>query len=404
MRSSPDGRWLAVQVSDGLSTRRDLWLAELGDAEPHQPKLIPLRVGADARTDVVAFPGEAATGDRILLRTDDGAPRGRLEFADPRDPSAPAHILVEQSDEDTITDVVVNRSPEGQPMLLVVTQRHAVSRLQLHEAASGRPVAEVELPGLGWVGTLTVDPIQPEDVWFSYCDHGTRQVVLRLDTATRQVLPWPSTAGEALQPTVSVRHVSFPSRDGVPVWMFVIASDSVPDRPRPTILTAYGGFGVSMIPIFSPEMSVWVDTGGVFAVVCARGGGEEGVDWHRAAMKGGKQKTFDDVDAAAAWLYPTAGPARTSSALSDRPTAGLPWAQRSPSIQNATAQRYRWPRCWTWSGSSSSVGAGSGERSTAARPFRRSSERFSRTPPTTTSGPGRHTRPSCSGHSMATPG
>jgi prolyl oligopeptidase len=71
---------------------------------------------------------------------------------------------------------------------------------------------------------------------------------------------------------------------------------------NPTLLTAYGGFNVSLTPTFVAQRFVWLDHGGVFAVANLRGGSEFGEAWHRAGMLQNKQNVFDDFFAAAEFL------------------------------------------------------------------------------------------------------
>jgi prolyl oligopeptidase len=80
------------------------------------------------------------------------------------------------------------------------------------------------------------------------------------------------------------------------------AGPAGPDRPRPAILTGYGGFDISLTPAFSPNTLAWVSAGGVYAVANLRGGSEEGEQWHRAGMLEHKQNVFDDFHAAAETL------------------------------------------------------------------------------------------------------
>lgn len=69
--------------------------------------------------------------------------------------------------------------------------------------------------------------------------------------------------------------------------------------PRPTIVTAYGGFNIAQLPRLQPWMATWVAGGGAVVVVIARGGGELGRAWWEAARRHGKPRTFDDVIAVA---------------------------------------------------------------------------------------------------------
>jgi prolyl oligopeptidase len=50
----------------------------------------------------------------------------------------------------------------------------------------------------------------------------------------------------------------------------------------------------------------WAERGGLFAVACVRGGGENGESWHQAGSRENKQQGIDDFAAAARYLQ-TAG-------------------------------------------------------------------------------------------------
>ena len=74
------------------------------------------------------------------------------------------------------------------------------------------------------------------------------------------------------------------------------------DGRNPTILSGYGGYGLSETPAFSARRRVWLDQGGVYVVANLRGGGEYGEEWHRAGNLTRKQNVFDDFVACAEWL------------------------------------------------------------------------------------------------------
>ncbi|MGE5831194.1 MAG: prolyl oligopeptidase family serine peptidase, partial [Micromonosporaceae bacterium] len=97
----------------------------------------------------------------------------------------------------------------------------------------------------------------------------------------------------------TTRQVTYPSRDGTEVRMFVVSSADQPPGPKPTILYGYGGFNVALTPWHGPSILAWVGAGGVYAVANLRGGKEEGEQWHRAGMLANKQNVFDDLHAAA---------------------------------------------------------------------------------------------------------
>jgi prolyl oligopeptidase len=93
------------------------------------------------------------------------------------------------------------------------------------------------------------------------------------------------------------------SADGTRVPYFVV-------RPRdaagdvPTIMTAYGGFEVSLTPYYSGITGkLWLERGGAFVVANIRGGGEFGPAWHDAGRKTERQRIYDDFAAVARDLF-----------------------------------------------------------------------------------------------------
>ena len=87
------------------------------------------------------------------------------------------------------------------------------------------------------------------------------------------------------------------------VPIFITARKDVElDGENPTILYGYGGYNISLTPMYRSWLPVWLERGGVFAVAINRGGGEYGQAWHRAGMLEQKQNTYNDFIAVAEWL------------------------------------------------------------------------------------------------------
>ena len=296
---SRDGRWLVVSASPGTAPRNDLWIADLTTSDPESPRLQELQVGVDAQTSV-----HVGRDGRAYIYTDRDAPRGRLVVTTPDDPGPQTwRDLLPEDPEAVLEDFAILDGDElPRSVLLASWTRHAVSELTLHDLETGERIGEVPLPGLGSIGGLSERPDGGPDCWFGYTDHTTPSSVYRFDARTGQTIPWASAPGTVEVPTVHARLVTYTSRDGTPVRMIVVSTQADPDRPRPTILGGYGGFGASMTPGYSATMLAWVEAGGVYAVANLRGGGEEGESWHRAGMRGNKQNVFDDFHAAADWL------------------------------------------------------------------------------------------------------
>jgi prolyl oligopeptidase len=91
------------------------------------------------------------------------------------------------------------------------------------------------------------------------------------------------------------------STDGTKIPYFVVHPKNMRnDGSNPTLLYAYGGFQISMLPTYSPIIGkLWLDQGNVYVLANIRGGGEFGPAWHEAAMKTNRQKAYDDFAAVA---------------------------------------------------------------------------------------------------------
>ena len=108
--------------------------------------------------------------------------------------------------------------------------------------------------------------------------------------------------------SASYSHIQtwYASKDGTRIPIFLVARRDVLTRNgNPTIMTSYGGFGVSMTPQFSVFVAFLMERGCVFALPNIRGGSEFGPDWHNAAKRRHRQTAFDDFLSAAEWLIKT---------------------------------------------------------------------------------------------------
>jgi prolyl oligopeptidase len=91
------------------------------------------------------------------------------------------------------------------------------------------------------------------------------------------------------------------STDGTKIPYFVVRPRAMKaSGDNPTLLYAYGGFQVSMLPTYSPVLGkLWLEQGGVYVLANIRGGGEFGPAWHDAALKTHRQRAYDDFAAVA---------------------------------------------------------------------------------------------------------
>jgi prolyl oligopeptidase len=128
--------------------------------------------------------------------------------------------------------------------------------------------------------------------WFRYSPQQNKTIA----TALRSKSP------VSLDDIVAEREFAT-SKDGTKIPLTVLHKKNMGRSGlHPTILTGYGGFGLSMTPGFGASLRLWFDADGVFAIANLRGGGEYGEDWHDQGKLTNKQHVFDDFTACAQLL------------------------------------------------------------------------------------------------------
>jgi prolyl oligopeptidase len=95
------------------------------------------------------------------------------------------------------------------------------------------------------------------------------------------------------------------SKDGVKIpYFLVMPLHAKLDGSTPTQMFGYGGFLISEVPAYKPEMGkLWLEKGGAYVLADIRGGGEFGPAWHDAALRENRQRAFDDFAAVAQDLF-----------------------------------------------------------------------------------------------------
>ena len=94
--------------------------------------------------------------------------------------------------------------------------------------------------------------------------------------------------------------ITYKSRDNKDVPITIVHKKGIKlDGNNPTLLSAYGGYGMVSSPSFSSALLCFLEKGGVFARAEIRGGGEKGLKWHKDGKGLKKMNTFNDfIDAA----------------------------------------------------------------------------------------------------------
>jgi prolyl oligopeptidase len=285
---SPDGRWLVLQVARTFD-QTDLYLRDCAREGPFVPV---------AKDLPASFEGHVVD-DRLYIRTDLDAPNYRLLVAGVGSPARQQWRELIPARTDAVLDGVMVL---GRRLALSYLER-ASSRLRLADR-EGRVLREIGLPALGSVFGWGGEP-DGEELFYGFSSFAVPPSVYRVDLRRDdQQRLWRRVEAPGIDPDAfAAEQVEVRSKDGTAVTMFLVRRrDLTPDHDRPTYLTGYGGFNISMTPTFSRSSLLWLERGGVLAIPNIRGGGEYGESWHQAGMLGRKQNSFDDFIAAAEWL------------------------------------------------------------------------------------------------------
>lgn len=283
-----DGAHLVITISIGTDDRFQIAYQDLHDPDSEPRTLIE---GFDHDYTLVG-----SVGDELYFRTNNAAPRNRLIAINPAKPGLENWREVVPMTEDVLDEV----SLVGGHVIAQYMQ-DAWSVVKVMDL-DGNEVRSVDLPGIGTAVGFSGTADDPE-TFFSYVSFNAPGVINRYNVSSGEVEVF-------RQPDVAfdpddyvVEQVFYPSKDGTRVPMFVShRKDVVPDGKRPTLLYGYGGFNISLQPSFSVTRLAWMEMGGVYAVANLRGGGEYGVEWHKAGTKLNKQNVFDDFIAAGEYL------------------------------------------------------------------------------------------------------
>jgi prolyl oligopeptidase len=311
LSGSPDGRWLMdrVQKGDGGEWQVFLRSQEAGGSW-WQVAGLP-----DQCVQAVLGP------DALYLLSFRDAPHGKLL----RLPLG-ADITVAGAEEIVPAgDTIIEDFAVTRDTVWVVDMDGGPQQLRAFDHQGG-PLPPVEIPPLSSVSTYVA----------RLSALGPDQVAWSRESFTEPPAWWVATDGEppratALKTTAAADLSGYEttrefatSKDGTRIPLNVIAAPGTPrDGTAPALLTAYGGFGISLVPRFDPEQLLWLEQGGVYVVANIRGGSEFGEQWHQAGRRTTKQNCFDDFIACADHLHNSRITSRERLAIKGGSNGGL---------------------------------------------------------------------------------
>ncbi len=283
--SSPDGRFVLVQVNNGDGGERAFFV----------------RTPTSGWIRLAGYPDEIVSGtwgrdDALYLLSRKGSPRGRvLRIPRTNAPSlADARVVVPAStatiESITVTDsrIYTNDLVGGPSQLRVFDLKGA-----LQQTVALEPVSSV----------TEIAALDGDNVLYEAQSFVTPPAFYRGGAAGAPAKTALAASSPVSFDDIEVRRVEATSKDGTKVPLNVVMRKGTAlNGSNPTLLWGYGGYNISEVPTFSAMRHAWLEQGGIYVVANLRGGGEFGEEWHRAGNLTNKQNVFDDFYASAKYL------------------------------------------------------------------------------------------------------
>jgi len=311
LSASPDGRWLMDRVQKGDGGEWQVFLRSQGaDGAWWQVADIPDKCA------------HAVLGtDALFLLSRREAPHGKVL----RLPLTGGATVADADEIVPAGDIVIEDLAVTRDTVWVVDMAGGPQQVRAFDGRGG-PLPPVEIPPVSSVSSYSA----------RLSRLGQDRIAWSCESFTEPATWWVAADGEAPRPIAlrtttpvdlagyEVTREFATSRDGTCIPLNVIAAPGTPrDGTAPALLTAYGGYGISLVPRFDPEMLLWLEQGGVYVVANIRGGGEFGQEWHDAGRLTSKQNCFDDLIACADHLQNSGITSRERLAITGGSNGGL---------------------------------------------------------------------------------
>ncbi len=283
-----DGRYLIINVNEGTDVKTRVYYKDLTIKDAPVVKLLD---DFDAAYTLIDNDGPI-----FWFQTDLNAPKGKVIGIDTRKPErANWKEIVPEAAESLQGVSFINN------MFVANYLKDAHSQVKIFDK-TGKFAREVEFPTLG-SATGFAGKAKDKETFYSFTSFTMPTTVYRYDMVTGKSTIFRQPRVDFNPGDYETKQVFYSSKDGTRVPMFLTYKKGLKlDGMNPTYLYGYGGFDISLTPVFSVGDLVWMEMGGIYAQPNLRGGGEYGEEWHKAGMRANKQNVFDDFIAAAEWL------------------------------------------------------------------------------------------------------
>lgn len=200
--------------------------------------------------------------------------------------------------------------------------KDATSLVQQYDM-DGKLERTITLPSVGTAAGFGAKK-EEKETYYTFTSYVYPPTIFKLDIASGQSTVYKKSGVKFDPELYESKQVFYTSKDKTKVPMIITyKKGTVLNGENPTLLYAYGGFGVSLTPAFSTSNIILLEHGGIYAVPNLRGGGEYGETWHRKGIKMKKQNVFDDFIAAAEYLIKNKYTSKEHLAISGGSNGGL---------------------------------------------------------------------------------
>jgi prolyl oligopeptidase len=304
-----DGRYLMLHQSKGTSPNNELAVKDL-----QQPETPILRLIDTADATYAPIDND---GTLFWLLTTLDAPNGKVISIDLNNPGREHWKTVIPESTNKLSDISIIDNT-----FIANYLADAQSLVELRRL-DGSLIERLALPAIGTAYGFS-GRREDTETFYQFSNFTTPGTTYRLDMKTRKSTIYRQPKLLFDPALYETKQIFATSKDGTRVPMFISHKKGlVLDGTAPTLLYAYGGFNISLMPEFSPSHVMWMEMGGVYAQASLRGGGEYGEAWHEAGTRVRKQNVFDDFISLAEWLITNRYTSPAKLAISGGSNGGL---------------------------------------------------------------------------------
>ena len=284
-----DEHFLTITTSEGTSGS-ELWVKDMHNTSSKNDFTLLVK-GFDTESSFIDN-----DGDKLLVRTNDGAPNYKVVLIDPKNPAKENWETIIPQRKELLESV----GTAGGKLFLTYLQ-DASSRVYQTDY-KGHSAYQIQLPGIGSASGFGGHK-KDKEIFYSYTSFDYPGATFKYDIATGKSVLFRKSEAKINADNYQTVQSFCISKDGTKVPMFITYKKGIKlDGNNPVLMYGYGGFNIPLTPWFSISNSFFLEEGGVFVVVNLRGGSEYGEAWHKAGMLQNKQNVFDDFIAAAQFL------------------------------------------------------------------------------------------------------